>query len=410
MATQAEQQAAANAFIQEVWGLQGAAYLIVGLRYYSQFSSFGRRIQWDDVLMLLATIVYTAESVAAYFVVAYWKGLANNGITPAQRQALRDNPDSPEWALRVNGSKTHVIGLLLYMTLLWLLKGYWVVYYLRLTEGVASSKRYARWGAVIIPVTYISCFLIAFLKCIPFEKQWQIDPEPQNSCLPAITYIQTIYVMAMNTATDFFLMSIPLPMIWKARMPWRKKVVIMFMFSGALLEMIFGILRAVSILTKGNTDPAQSGYWSVRESFVSFVVTNLPMVYPLLKRVVEKTVSASKSGTRTPGLGDSQGYRLGDYKNKVSSRSRPDETDLGDTVWGSKDHIVPADGQTSGDEASIQGASKTHRDSHLGIRSQNTAKAVGGLQPSKSHGRKQGLEAGHGEIMVTSEYVVRVDE
>ncbi|KAH6993151.1 Alpha/Beta hydrolase protein [Fusarium venenatum] len=380
MATQAEQQAAANAFIQEVWGLQGAAYLI---------------------------IVYTAESVAAYFVVAYWKGLANNGITSAQRQALRDNPDSPEWALRVNGSKTHVIGLLLYMTLLWLLKGYWVVYYLRLTEGVASAKRYARWGTVIIPVTYVSCFLIAFLKCIPFEKQWQIDPEPQNSCLPAITYIQTIYVMAMNTATDFFLMSIPLPMIWKARMPWRKKIVIMFMFSGALLEMIFGILRAVSILTKGNTDPAQSGYWSVRESFVSFVVTNLPMVYPLLKRVVEKTVSASKSGTHTPGLGDSQGYRLGDYKNKVSSRSRPDETDLGDTVWGSKDHIVPADGQGSGDEVSLEGANKVHRDSHLGIRSQNIAKAVGGLQPSKSHGRKQGLEAGHGEIVVTSEYVVR---
>jgi hypothetical protein len=134
------------------------------------------------------------------------------------------------------------------------------------------------------------------------------------------------------------------------------------------------------------------------------------MVYPLLKRVVEKTVSVSKSGTRTPGLGDSQGYRLGDYKNKVSSRSRPDETDLGDTVWGSKDHIVPADGQASGDEVSIQGASKAHRDSHLGIRSQNTAKAVGGLQPSKSHGRKQGLEVGHGEIMVTSEYVVRVDE
>jgi hypothetical protein len=180
-------------------------------------------------------IVYTAESVAAYFVVAYWKGFANNGITPAQRQVLRENPDSPEWALRVNGSKTHVIGLLLYMTLLWLLKGYWVIYYLRLTEGVASAKRYARWGTVIIPVTYVSCFLVAFLKCIPFEKQWQIDPEPQSassnhshssslticvdSCLPAISYLQTIYVMAMNTATDFFLMSIPLPVSISIPMP-----------------------------------------------------------------------------------------------------------------------------------------------------------------------------------------------
>ncbi|RGP77137.1 integral membrane pth11 [Fusarium longipes] len=405
MATQAEQQAAANAFIQEVWGLQGAAYIIVGLRYYSQFSSFGRQVQWDDVLMLLATIVYTAESVAAYFVVAYWKGLANNGITPAQRQALRDDPDSPEWALRINGSKTHVIGLLLYMTLLWLLKGYWIVYYLRLTEGVTSAKRYARWGAVIIPVTYVSCFLVAFLKCIPFEKQWQVDPEPQT-----ITYIQTIYVMAMNTATDFYLMSIPLPMIWKARMPWRKKAVIMFMFSGALLEMIFGILRAVSILTKGNTDPAQSGYWSVRESFVSFVLTNLPMVYPLLKRVVERTISASKSDTRTPGLGDSQGYRLGDYKSKASSRSRPDDTDLGDTAWGSKEHIVPAGGRGSADDTSVEGGDKVRRGSHIGARSQNIAKAVGGLPMDESHNWRQGVEAGLGEIVVTKEYVVRVDE
>lgn len=74
---------------------------------------------------------YTAESVAAYFVVAYWKGFANNAMTDEQRAAL--SPDSEEYMLRVNGSKTHVIGLLLYTTLLWLLKACWVFYYTRLT-------------------------------------------------------------------------------------------------------------------------------------------------------------------------------------------------------------------------------------------------------------------------------------
>ena len=69
--------------------------------------------------------------MAAYYVVAYWKGLANNGMTPEYRDALE--PDGPEWKLRVNGSKTHVIGLLLYMTVLWLLKGCWIAYYMRLT-------------------------------------------------------------------------------------------------------------------------------------------------------------------------------------------------------------------------------------------------------------------------------------
>ncbi|KAK7427619.1 hypothetical protein QQZ08_005894 [Neonectria magnoliae] len=422
MATPAEQQAAANAFIQEVWGLQGVAYLVVALRYYSQFSSFGRRMQWDDVLMLLATLVYTAESVAAYFVVAYWKGLANNGITPAQREALLDDPNNPEWELRMNGSKTHVIGLLLYMTLLWLLKGYWIVYYNRLTEGVASAKRVAYWGGFIIPITYVSCLLVAFLKCIPFEKQWQVEPEPPNSCMPAITYIQTLYVMAMNTITDFYLMAIPLPMVWKARMPWRKKLVIMVMFSGGFLEMAFGILRAVSILTKGNTDPAQSGYWSVRESFVSFVLTNMPMVYPLVKRFIEKSVSSSKGGSRGPGLGDSHGYRLKSFKNEGSSRPRADERDLVETAWGSKDHIVTTEtsdkAQLSGDDVSLPGSDKAtpsgnanqggYKNAYVpGMKPVTTAEAVGGGNIPGQW--RQG--AGYGDhIIVTSEYAVQVDE
>ena len=32
-----------------------------------------------------------------------------------------------------------------------------------------------------------------------------------DGCKPAISYLQTIYVMVMNTLTDFLLMAIPLP-------------------------------------------------------------------------------------------------------------------------------------------------------------------------------------------------------
>ncbi|GKT46128.1 uncharacterized protein ColSpa_06309 [Colletotrichum spaethianum] len=130
--------AEAEKFIREVWGLQGAAYLVVGMRYYSRISTLGwRKVSWDDLLMGVATLVYTAESVAAYYVVAFWKGFANNGMTDEQRATL--DPASEEWQLRVNGSKTHVIGLLLYTTLLWLLKACWVIYYSRLTYVTLST-------------------------------------------------------------------------------------------------------------------------------------------------------------------------------------------------------------------------------------------------------------------------------
>ena len=67
--------------------------------------------------------------------------------------------------------------------------------------------------------------------------------------MPAISTVQTIFVMVMNTVTDLYLMAIPIPMVWKSNLPWRQKFVLFIMFSGGLLEMTFGILRCTSILT-----------------------------------------------------------------------------------------------------------------------------------------------------------------
>lgn len=52
-------------------------------------------------------------------------------MTAEQRATL--SPDSEEYYLRVWGSKTHVVGLITYTTVLWLLKGCWAFYYSRLT-------------------------------------------------------------------------------------------------------------------------------------------------------------------------------------------------------------------------------------------------------------------------------------
>lgn len=53
----AEKKAAEEAarFIRELWGLQGAGYAVLILRYLTHFM-FGRPFAWDDFLMLLATV------------------------------------------------------------------------------------------------------------------------------------------------------------------------------------------------------------------------------------------------------------------------------------------------------------------------------------------------------------------
>lgn len=72
------------------------------------------------------------------------------------------------------------------------------------------------------------------------------------------------------------------------------------------------------LLQVGDSDPAQSGYWSVRESFVSYVLTNLPVVYPLIRGVVEKgRTSLSKSngasGAKSGMASNNGAYHLDSY-------------------------------------------------------------------------------------------------
>lgn len=80
------------------------------------------------------------ESMAGYMVVAWWQGFANNGISDPDRANLAQQVSldpkgaaAKEMRLRIGGSKNHVIGLLMYTTLMWLLKGCWALYYNRLT-------------------------------------------------------------------------------------------------------------------------------------------------------------------------------------------------------------------------------------------------------------------------------------
>ena len=69
MADAADQEAAANRFISEVWGLQGTAYIVVALRYYSRISTLGwSKLAWDDFIMLLAVVrdsIYLSYSANA---------------------------------------------------------------------------------------------------------------------------------------------------------------------------------------------------------------------------------------------------------------------------------------------------------------------------------------------------------
>lgn len=90
-------------------------------------------------------------------------------------------------------------------------------------------------------------------------------------------------------------MSIPLPLMWKAQLPLKRKALLLFMFSGGFFVIACGILRAALILIDPLTGAQQAGSWAVRETFVAVIIGNLPMVYKLFRLASKSTVETIRS-------------------------------------------------------------------------------------------------------------------
>ncbi|KAH6869001.1 hypothetical protein B0T10DRAFT_370799, partial [Thelonectria olida] len=272
-----------SSFTAEAFTLLGIGLGIIGLRTYVRINTMGiRHLKLDDYFMVVAAFLYSTETALAYTVGAYWNGLANNGMSSQERGAL--NPASREYSLRVNGSKTQVAGWAVYITLLWTLKAAMCSFYMRLTEGLAVYRSRVYVAFVLVFTTWITVLLSILLGCRPFHKNWQINPDPGNHCQPAVSKVNLFVTVILNGLTDTFLLSIPVPMFWLVRLPITKKLGLIALFSGGVFVMAAGILRCVLILTNPLKGAEQAGYWAVRETFVAVMTTNLPVVFPFIRR------------------------------------------------------------------------------------------------------------------------------
>lgn len=92
-------------------------------------------------------------------------------------------------------------------------------------------------------------------------------------------------------------------MVWNANIPRGKKLALIVIFCGGLVTAVFGGLRCGYVLKGGIEGPQRAGEWSCRESFVAVVVTNLPVLTPLIQRGVRRARIgySGYSGSRSAG-------------------------------------------------------------------------------------------------------------
>jgi hypothetical protein len=218
---------------------------------------------------------------------------------------------------RIYGSKI-VIGLEQCMLVsTWGVKTCMLILYWRITQNLRSNFYikilcvYVALGFIVIMVTYYGVY------CRPFSQYWAM-PVQNMQCATYQRY--SITQAVFNISSDAMMFAVPIPLLVKAQLKRRRKILLLGVMSLGLFTIIAAILNKYFNFASPLTTTYQ--IWYIRESSTAIYVANLMCWWPLLRKLFGLKAFSYNSNRGNRGRNpnnqnkDSSGYSEG-------SRSRP---------------------------------------------------------------------------------------
>ncbi|KAJ5834820.1 hypothetical protein N7447_000846 [Penicillium robsamsonii] len=270
-----------------------------------------KRLFLDDYVMTATFAIYTTMLVLIQISARY----ATNLMDPKDYDKVLADPK--QVSDRVYGSKI-VIGLEQCMLVsTWGVKTCMLMLYWRITQNLKSNlyikilSVYVAVGFVVIMVTYYAVY------CRPFSQYWAM-PVDNMQCATYQHY--SITQAVFNISSDAAMFAVPIPLLIKAQLKMRRKVVLIGVMSLGLFTIIAAILNKYFNFASPLTTTYQ--IWYIREASTAIYVANLMCWWPLLRKLFGvKAFQYNSNRGQQPGNSDNQSN---DYSNK--SQSRPSFT------------------------------------------------------------------------------------
>ncbi|KAG9252016.1 uncharacterized protein F5Z01DRAFT_245365 [Emericellopsis atlantica] len=286
-------------FVSEIWSLFAVGVAVTLVRIYARTKVVGfKGLQPDDYLASIALLGFAGMAGIAFVGGSMYHKEMAGGMLPEQRPG--EKPSAEALAIRVKGNKLHFAQWVVYATTLWTLKSSLLVLYMRLTTGLAG--RFAcriKAGFIMVAATWVAVMLTIFLSCRPFTDYFKPNVNGSAVCRAAISppIVWTCY--ALNVFTDLYLITLPMPLLWKTSMKTYKKVGLGLLFSAGAVIIVFATIRCVLIYIDPKDGAPVSGTWAVRETFVAVITTNFPTSFSLVKTMLGSTLKSLRSTQHT---------------------------------------------------------------------------------------------------------------
>ncbi|KAG8668271.1 hypothetical protein FPOAC2_07562 [Fusarium poae] len=321
-------------FLIEAWTLYGIGTSIIFARFAVRFKTVGiRGLQGDDLFSILVLLFYTVDAFTVHLI--YYLGTNIEGGVAAQSHTLTDD----ELDQYIRGSKLQLAAWYAYTALIWSLKGTMLCFFSRMTIGTWHNV-FVKTVSIISVISYTAVFLTITFGCFPYQHNWQVLPAPGSQC--TLKMQNFLVTTVLNVLTDGLILCIPLPLLWKLQVPFRKKIVVGLLLSSGAFVIAAAITRVVLTLS-ANPSALTINSWGVRETIVGILTVNIPILRPLFSKAfwtgqsITNVNSSYQTTSRTRGTRGGHGTTdLGPYELTPSINEGAKPSDRG-----SQDSIIP---------------------------------------------------------------------
>ncbi|KAJ4193198.1 hypothetical protein NW755_003185 [Fusarium falciforme] len=260
---------------KELWGEYAAGAFMIILRFFARWKVIGiENFGLEDAFMGVALVTYSAITALIHLITQYGSTI---GQTPESVYLLTDE----QVASFVIGQKLTFADWLIYLLYIWSLKSTLLAMFARLAKDLPREELILKIVIGYTAFAFLGAAISHICVCLPVHKSWQVVPYPGDAC--ALRNLNYYLVSFFNASSDLAIIAVPVPIIFKARIPlWRRLLLASLLCSG-IFVIIATILRSYYSLKSITLLPVASG-WTSRETFVAAVAVSIPGIKPLFSR------------------------------------------------------------------------------------------------------------------------------
>ncbi|KNG89726.1 hypothetical protein ANOM_001949 [Aspergillus nomiae NRRL 13137] len=305
-------------FLPEQWTEFGLGVVIVFVRMGVRIRTVGvRGFQGDDYFAFLYTshVRTSPPRLGAVDANVQEDVLGTNLEIP---HGLHDSLTPTQYSSVVAGSKAELAAWYSYTALIWVMKAKMLFLYKRLTIGLWQSRA-IKWLAAFCGIAYLAVFLTVTFGCHPISNNWRVYPPPSKQC--GLKIQNVIVTCILNVTTDLALLFIPVPLLWKVKTSFSRKLVIAIFLSSGIFVIAASIIRTTLTL-EAEPSSITVNRWGIRETFVGVATVNLPILRPLFTKRFWKSgyVEDGSSGHPYGYQGGSESYNMTTQTRKSARR------------------------------------------------------------------------------------------